>query len=119
MSFSLSGFAVIPKGERIIKLKKTNETFVIEFPVANLRNILFGHKHIYYSGHLRVTNKNTGDEMTILYPKKGWTSKGDFLAHGKLIDKDKKVIYKFDGHWLKYGKLLNPENDELIKEWKT
>ena len=56
LSFGLSGFAVIPKGERIIKLKNPQETYVIEFPTANLRNIVFGHKHIYYSGYLRVTN---------------------------------------------------------------
>lgn len=57
--------------------------------------------------------------MTILYPKKGWTSKGDFLAHGELTDKDGKTIYKFDGHWMKYGKLINPENEETVKEWIT
>lgn len=57
--------------------------------------------------------------MDIKYPPKGWTSKGDFAAHGKLKNKEGEVIYKFDGHWREFGQLLDPKTSEVIQEWKT
>lgn len=119
LQFSMTGFAVVQVGKRHVTLKKSNDVYSVEFPKANLRNIVFGNKHVYFSGKLKVVNEKTGEKIKIEYPKKGWTSKGDFLAHGSVFDKDGKKVYEFDGHWMKYGKLIDPITKKEIKEWKT
>lgn len=55
------------------------------------------------------------EKMTIIYPNKGWTSRGDFISHGEMIDAKGEPVYKFEGHWMQFGKILDIETNELIK----
>lgn len=46
---------MLSKGIRTFYLKKTKETFkILEFPAAELKNLFFGTKYIFFRGNLKL-----------------------------------------------------------------
>lgn len=97
-------------GQRNLTLKKTQETYTIEMPKVELKNILFGKKYLYFKGDLVVKNLSTGDELVIEYPGLGWSGKKDFKASGQLKNGSGKVVWGFKGLWNEYGMFYDMES---------
>ena len=53
---------MLSKGQRMYYLKSTKELFkAIEFPLAELKNLLYGEKYIFFKGTFKIENVKTGD----------------------------------------------------------
>lgn len=113
--FSHKGIKIKPIGETIITLKSTGDRFKISKPVTSVHNFIFGKMYVWNSGEMSCTNLNTGDKAILMLEPKGWTSKNDYEAEGKIVDRDGNTKYSLYGKWNSFATAINPENHEEIK----
>ena len=99
IKFSMKGFQASPHGDLLITLKKTNERFSIIRPLSTLHNYIVGKMYLWHSGDLIVTNETTGDKAIMYLKPKGWTSKNDYEAEGKVTDEKGNTHYHLYGKW--------------------
>ena len=113
--FSHKGIKIRVIGETIITLKSTGDRFKITKPVTSVHNFIFGKMYVWNSGEMSCVNLNTNDKAIIMLEPKGWTSKNDYEAEGKIIDSDGNTKYSLYGKWNSFATAINPENHEEIK----
>ncbi len=107
-NLSLSGFSLVPKGPFNVKLKRTDELFTFERPKYSMHNYMIGALYLWINGDMTCTNHKTGDKMVVTFKPKGWTSKGDYQAEGKVFDCKGKVVYNVSGMWNSHLNIIDP-----------
>lgn len=98
----MSGVGLDSLGEKVYYLKKTKEKFKdTEFPRAELRNIIFGNRYVFFKGNLKIVNMDSGEHFVINFPGHSWTGQKVFDTTGYVADAngEKKLILK--GNWIK------------------
>lgn len=111
----LTSFKMIPTGETTVKLKATGETFSLTKPKSRLYNYIVGKMYVWYEGAMECVNRDTKDKLEVIFKKKGWTSKGDYLVEGSLTDSKGNEIYKVDGNWKEFINLVDPKTKEVTQ----
>lgn len=109
----LTSFKLVPTGECTIKLKSTNETFTLTRPISRLYNYIIGKMYIWYEGPMECVNQDTQDKLLMIFKKKGWTSKGDYLVEGEITDAKGKQVYLVEGNWKESLDLIDPVTKEV------
>jgi hypothetical protein len=112
-SLKLTSFKLIPVGELIVKLKSTGETFTITRPLCRLYNFIVGKMYAWFEGSMECTNKTTGDRMTVIFKKKGWTSKSDYEVDGQITDAKGTTMYLVQGLWKESLDIIDPKTKEV------
>ena len=107
-NLSLSGFSLVPKGPFNVKLKRTDEHFTFERPKYSFHNYMIGALYVWINGDMTCTNQKTGDKIVVNFKPKGWTSKGDYQAEGKVFDAKGKVVYNVFGMWNSFLNIIDP-----------
>lgn len=65
---------MLSKGERTYYLKKTKEHYkILDFPIAELKNLIYGEKYVFFRGPLIIKNLTTGDILEMNFPGHTWT----------------------------------------------
>ena len=114
IKFGYKGFQINPTGDLKIFLKRTKEKFTILRPVANIHNYILGTMYIWHSGDLIVKNEDTGDTAIMYLKPKGWTSRVDYEAEGKIVDKSGKTHYSLYGRWDSFASAIDIETQKEI-----
>lgn len=109
----LTSFKLVPTGESTIILKSTGERFTLTRPVSRLYNYIIGKMYIWYEGPMQCINEETQDRMVLVFKKKGWTSKGDYLVDGEITDASGKQVYLVEGDWRESLDLVDPTTKEV------
>ena len=107
-NLSLSGFSLVPKGPFNVKLKRTEELFTFERPKYSMHNYMIGALYLWINGDMTCTNSKTGDKLVVNFKPKGWTSKGDYQAEGKVFDAKGKAVLNVFGMWNSHLKIIDP-----------
>jgi len=111
----LTSFKMAPIGETTVKLKSTGETFSLLKPKTRLYNYIVGKLYVWYEGSMTCVNLQTNDKLEIVFPKKGWTSRGDYLVDGTLTDASGKLVYNLEGNWKENLFLVEPVKKDAIQ----
>ena len=90
---------ITPLGNQNVRLKSTQEHFIIERPSSSANNLIFGEMYIDTHGTMVVKNLKTGDTCRVDFKRRGWTGKGAYEVEGLafLNGKDKKA--RIFGKW--------------------
>lgn len=115
IKFSYKGFQATPNGDMIITLKKTKEKFSCIRPVSTLHNYIVGKMYLWHSGDMIVRNETTGDKAIIYFKPKGWTSKNDYEADGKVVDEKGQTHYHLYGKWDSFISAIDIKTQNEIK----
>lgn len=115
IKFSYKGFEASPHGDLILTLKKTKEVFNIIRPLSTLHNYIVGKMYLWHSGDLIVRNEVTGDKAIMYFKPKGWTSKNDYEAEGKIVDGKGQTHYHLYGKWDSFTSAIDIKTQEEIK----
>ncbi len=113
--FSLKGLRIFPLGATVITLKSTGEKFQITRAETSVHNYIIGKMYVWNSGEMTCENLNTGDKAILILKPKGWTSKSDYEADGKIIDSSGKTHYLLYGKWNSFVSAIVPETQDEIK----
>lgn len=108
-SISLAGFEVTPKGPFKVTLKKTKETFSLVRSKTMLHNFIIGKMYLWHSGEMTVTNEATGARLVLLLKPKGWSSRHDYEAEGKITNGDGQTFYHLYGKWNEHLTAINAQ----------
>lgn len=111
----LTSFKMVPTGETIVKLKSTGETFSLTKPKSRLYNYIIGKIYVWYEGPMECVNLDTKDKLEVVFRKKGWTSKSDYMVEGEITNGDGKVEYKVEGDWRNSLHLIDPNSKEITQ----
>ena len=82
----MKGFKVSPVGAIIVTLKSSGEKFSITRADTTVHNFIIGTMYVWNSGEMVCENLNTGEKAVINLATKGWSSKNDYVAEGKIED---------------------------------
>ena len=98
-SFWGKSLEVVPIGYQHVRLKRTNEHFIIERPISSVNNIIFGEMYIDHYGKMTVKNLTTGEVCEVEFKKKGWGGRGAQEIEGYAVDASQQKKYKIYGKW--------------------
>lgn len=115
IKFSYKGLSATPAGDLIMTLKRTNERFVITRPISSLHNYIVGKMYIWNSGDMIVRNETTGSRAIMYFKPKGWTSKNDYEAEGKIMDSEGATRYSLFGNWNAFASAIDIRSKKEIK----
>ena len=111
----LTSFKMIATGETTVVLKATGETFSLTKPKSPIYNYMVGKMYVWYEGPMECVNLDTKDRLEVNFKKKGWTSKGDYLVDGLILDEEGKEVYKVEGNWKESLHLIDSKTKEITK----
>ena len=111
----LTSFKMVPTGETTVILKATDERFSLTKPKSALYNYMLGKMYVWYEGPMECINHDTKDKLEVIFQKKGWTSKGDYLVDGFIYDEDGKEVYKIEGNWKDSLHMIDSKTKEMTK----
>lgn len=113
---SISGFEFLNLGSLEITLKKTGETFsTVKKPSASVHNYIIGKPYLWFNGDHQLVNKKTGDEISVNFKAKGWTSKNDYEVEGFVKDSAGNVKYHVFGKWDSFLSVINAATKQETK----
>ena len=115
IKFSMQGFQASAYGDLIITLKKTNERFTITRPLSTLHNYIVGKMYLWHSGDLTINNETTGDKALMYFKPKGWTSRTDYEAEGKVVDEEGHTHYHLYGRWNSFLSVIDMKTQQESK----
>ena len=98
-SFWGKSLEVKPIGYQHIKLKRTNEHFVIDRPSSSVNNIIFGEMYVEHSGNMTIKNLKTGDLCKITFKKRGKNGKGACEIEGICQLGTGQKVFNILGKW--------------------
>lgn len=114
IKFGYKGFQINPTGDLKLYLKRTKETFSVIRPVSSMHNYIMGKMYIWHSGDLIIKNDMTGDTALMYIKPKGWTSKCDYEAEGKIVDKSGQTHYSLYGRWDSFATAIDIKTQKEI-----
>jgi hypothetical protein len=88
-----------PFGYQHVRLKTTNEHFIIERPNSSVNNLIFGEIYVEHHGLMTSKNLKTGDVCSMDFKKRGWSGKGAYEIEGFALLKGKDKKFKIYGKW--------------------
>lgn len=115
INFSYKGFMANPIGDMKVYLKRTKEHYTLTRPKSTLHNYIIGKMYLWHSGDMIVENQTTGDKAIMYLKSKGWTSKTDYEAEGKVVDSEGQTHYNLYGKWNSFAVAIDIETQKEIK----
>ena len=106
-----------PLGSIHVRLKLTDDHFVIQRPVSSCHNIILGNMYIDHSGLMSVVNLRTNERCEVDFLKKGWFKKKDFEVRGKVISSNGRTAYELSGRWTDSVVVKDCESGEEKNLW--
>lgn len=97
-----------------ILLKRTGERFQVRRPKISLHNYIIGDMYIWVKDDLVIRNLNTGDQATVKFREKGWTSKHDYEIEGAVKDPQGQLRYKVVGKWDSHMSVIDPATGQQL-----
>ena len=101
-----------------VRLKRTNDHFVILRPLSACHNIILGNMYIDHSGVMSVVNLTTSERCDVEFSKKGWFKKNDFSVKGKVLASNGRPAYELNGRWTDGMTIKNLESGEEWSLWQ-
>ena len=122
IELSLKGVMANDRGEAKVTLKSTNETFIIKKPSTSVHNLIVGKMYIWTQGETYCRNLSTNHQATLYVKPKGWTSKSDYEAEGKITDEKNETTFLLFGKWDSFLEAIDVETQQKIeivrkKQW--
>lgn len=114
IKFGYKGFQITPTGDLKLYLKRPKEQYSITRPLSTLHNYIMGKMYLWHSGELIVKNETTGDTAIMYLKPKSWTSKSDYEAEGKVIDKFGQTYYSLYGRWDSFATAIDIKTQKEI-----
>ena len=100
VSFWGKNIEVKPTSQQKIKLKKTDEVFIIERPSAFANNIIFGEMYVEIAGIMVVKNQKTKESCEIQFKTRGWSGKNAYEFEGFCYNSMKQKKYSIFGKYI-------------------
>lgn len=112
---SLTSFKMVPTGETTVILKSTGEAFKVTLPKMPIYNYIVGKMYLWHEGPMECINLETKEKLEVIFKKKGWTSKGDYLVDGFIFDENGKEVYQVEGNWKESLHIIDSTSKEITK----
>jgi len=95
----MTGMDISPQGGYNIVFKETGDHFVVHKCKSQVKNLIIGTTYVWQYGDMTCKNLKTGDEATLSFYEKGWTSSDDFKCDGVIKNSSGSVKYTLEGLW--------------------
>lgn len=99
-SFWGKSLEIKPLGLIHVRLKTTNEHFVIERPNSSANNLIFGELYIDHHGQMTTRNLHTGDTSKVDFKKRGWSGKDAYAVDGYALKNGIQKKFRIFGKWI-------------------
>lgn len=100
--FNMTNFKILPIGETIITLKKSDQKFSIKRAETSLHNYIVGEMYLWHSGEMVCENLNSKAKAVLDLKQLGWfSSDEDYFANGFIYNSKGDVTHLLEGCWNK------------------
>ena len=124
MNISLTGFAIEPRGQLRVTLKRDNKRFIVQQPVSSLHNYIIGEMYLWFKGTLAVDEDPpsvsepsdkalyTGARATLEYLPRGWIGHTDYCVKGTVSDSHNSKSLQLEGEWTKFLNIIKSDGSK-------
>ena len=112
---TLKCMKVQPRGQYVVKYKKTGDKIIYNFPTTAMHNVFWGDRYFHQYGVMTATNAKNGDMAEIHFKEKPFFGTADTKCSGVIQDKYGDVKYLIEGDWKTHIDFIDACTHERIQ----